>query len=64
MHVKVGEAILCFHSKYYNVKPVRKNIPNVVLYAESGCMRLKAIIYNRQLEFYRKMKADATNDPH
>ena len=44
---------------------VRKNIPNEVLYAESGCMPLKAIIYRWQLKFYRKkMKADATNDPY
>ena len=35
---------------------IRKNIPNEVLYGESGCMPLKAIIYRRQLKFYKKNK--------
>ena len=43
---------------------IRKNIPNEVLYAESGCIPLKAIIYKRQLKFYRKLKNDTISDPY
>ena len=43
---------------------IRKNIPNEILYGESGCMPLKAIIHRGQLKFYRKIKNDAINDPY
>ena len=43
---------------------IRKNIPNEVLYGESGYMPLKPIIYRRQLKFCRKIKNDAINETY
>ena len=42
---------------------IRTNVPNDILYSESGFLPLKPIIYKRQLKFFHKMRHDASVNP-
>ena len=39
---------------------VRSNTPNLILYAESGFLPIKALAYSRQLKFYRRLLSNIT----
>ena len=39
---------------------VRSNTPNLILYAESGFLPIKALIYPRQLKFFRRLLSNIT----
>ena len=43
---------------------VRNNIPNEIIYGESGFVSLRPAIYKRQLTFYTKLKNDKLEQPH
>ena len=42
---------------------VRNNVPNEIIYGESGFVPLRPGIYKRQLNFFRKLKNDTINNP-
>ena len=46
----------CYHSLLKSCLGVRKNIPNEIVLIESGFIPLIAVVYGRQLNFYRNFK--------
>ena len=46
------------------VLDVRKNTANDIIYTESGFTKLKAVIYKKQLSFYRKFKNRCEENPN
>ena len=43
---------------------IQKNIPNEILYTETGLSTLKPIIYKRQWKYFEKIKTGAATNPH
>ena len=43
---------------------VRKNTANEIIYTESGFTKLNAVIYKKQLSFYRKFKNRCDENPN
>ena len=43
---------------------LKRNIPNDILYIETGLVPLQGCIYKRQYKFWSKIVEDIKNDPH